>query len=165
MTATELYLNSKPIIKKKVYQYIRYRPWVEPEEFESQANLTFVKCLNSYDPEKASFQTHLSRSLDYDLTRYLKFFALEWTELYDVFLSEQLFEENVQFKFWLKSLSIKTQRIVETVLYMPISKIENPRTGRISRKSIRNYFHCDCGWSLSEIQHCFNEISLALEKI
>lgn len=165
MSPTELYLQNERFIKQKAWQYHKIAPHVEVDELISEANLIFTKCINTFDPKRASFITHLGYNLDHALPQFLLFFSLDWIEIKDYLLSvESKTEEAINFDFWKNSLSQKAQEIIRTIFQEPLDSIVPQLRYKITKNSLKNHLK-EKGWMLCEIDYCFDEISSALKNL
>lgn len=164
MTPTEIYLNNKNLIHNKALKYHKYAPYIELGEFESCANESFCKCLNSYNPDKASFSTYLNTSLENTLSHFLIYFVMEWSELQDYIIdSHNSPEITFDFPEWIKTLSEKSQQVISIIFNTSMDFIASQKN-KITKKSLTDYLRNQMGWKFTDIQHCFNEISLSLAR-
>lgn len=165
MSPTELYTQNIKTIKGKAREYQRRAPHISLEEFESECNETFVRCMNSYDPKKsASFTTYLNRALRNSLELFLVYFVLDWEELQE-YIKEERKETDVDFPLWISNLSRKSQDVISVIFNTDPDKITNKfRDDKISKNTLTKYLR-KLNWKYTDIYHCFDEIKLALERV
>lgn len=166
MSPTELYLQNQKTIKGKIREYHRRAPHVPVEDFESEANETFVRCLNEYDSSRgASFTTYLNTCLKNNFENFLIYFIMDWEEIQEyIFTENARIDMMVNYPDWLKSLSQKSQKIISIIFNTGLEKISNTSGNKITKKSLTAYLR-NMNWKYADIFNCFNEIQIALQNI
>lgn len=165
MSPTELYLVNQKTIKGKIREYHRRAPHVPVEDFESEANETFVRCLNEYNSDRgASFTTYLNTCLKNNFENFLVYFVMDWEEIQEyIFTENARIELMINYPDWLKTLSQKSQKIISIIFNTDTESISSDKN-KITKKSLTAYLR-GLDWKFTDILNCFNEISVALEKI
>ncbi|MCK9281498.1 MAG: hypothetical protein M0P71_12810 [Melioribacteraceae bacterium] len=165
MSPTELYLANQKTIKGKIREYHNRVPHVPVEDLESEANETFVQCLNEYKPDRgASFTTYLNTCLKNNFENFLVYFVKDWDELQEyIFIENSRIDMMINYPDWLKSLSQKSQKIIDIIFNTDTGFISSGKN-KITKKSLTAYLR-GLDWKFTDILNCFNEISLALERM
>ncbi len=165
MTSTDMYIENRPTIQGKAREYWKKVPFIPLDEFESEANFTFVRCLNEFDSTRdCSFSTYLNQALKNNLSYLLLFFLVDWIELNEYMLMAREDPFLQDFGDWKKSLSEKSQEMIKIIFNTSLELISSGKN-KITKNSLKEYLRKSLNWKFTDIQHCYNEISLALEKI
>jgi sigma-70-like protein len=165
---TEVYEDVKRMIFKIVHEFCSRHRHLDFNEMLSLANLTFVKCLTSYDHRRSSFSTHVYLRVRYRLLE-------EYRELARKAGVHKHCDTPVETcpskknDFWLVEFLDELSDDATTVVSLVFSGRDVPHvlsemrsgTPATIRKAIRTVLH-EIGWTSTRIIESFAEITKAL---
>lgn len=164
------YNDYKKLIFKLAHNYSS-TTGIEYDELVSAANEEFVKCLKTYDSEKAKFQTYLTwkvRGLFLEMSRKRNVqnnrqCSLEEANLINQSLPEP--EDILFFKEILEELSSDAKEVIKIVFETPWELIQMlpPKQPRgINKHQIKKYLR-NQGWPFPKILISFQELTESLK--
>jgi len=161
----DIYSEYQNCIKKLVWHWVK-RSRFGFDELLSEANMAFIKAVDSYKAGRAGFHTHLYITVNGNLRNYCNPPEPLEIQLKDNYHSKfQNPEQTCTFNNLVENLSSETREMVDTVLNTPAEMIElvremsSNRQGHMHlyRSNVKAYFKAK-GWKKSLILSCFNEI-------
>lgn len=167
MTDKEIYLKYRRWLKKKAGQHYRKAKFIEYEDLESEANLSFIKALRRFQNKKIPFVVYISKTIDRDLGRFVNrnrniFYGQDaFTEETSLPYKEN-FVDKVCLKDWLLSMSTQAQIVVDTVFTIDINKISSKKN-KITVNSLTMYLIGN-NWKQKDIRKTFREIKQHIAK-
>lgn len=146
------------------------------DELMSTASMGYIKAIDTFDPEKGQFSTHLHWTLRSILDKHKKINKTQHITIDDPFnelhnngghLVDRVTPLNVYtFYEMIDNLSPPSKEIIDIIFSMPVELITSAREFaggcRIKLSSIRRYLRKK-GWNQKIINNCILEIKEALE--
>ena len=172
MITYNIYPKYQKCIHKLVWKCVK-RSRFSFDELLSEANLGFIKAVDTYDESKACFHTHLYTTVNGALQNYcnqIDRFNAFYPHINLTIVSKTPNpEQEYSFKNLIESLSKEAREVVETVFNTPSEMIEliktmsSNRQGHVHlrRSNLKQYFR-NKGWSHKLINLVFLEIKSIL---
>lgn len=163
INADALYEECKPMI-----EYLTTKMWYktgfEREELRAQANFIFMKCYDSFDPNRnCKFGSWLHTNVEHGL---MKFVAKNWKvrtldEVVEVESENHEWNPSkvLEFKDLLNSFSSEAKFVCQLLLDCPdeIIQTSDQHTPKYIRGYIRRHL-ISIGWTQNKIYHAFHDL-------
>jgi len=166
MITYDIYPEYQKCIQKLTWKWVK-RSRFGFDELLSEANIGFIKAVDSFDDDKACFHTYLYIYLNSHLQNYVtRTMPSDDFPLNGLQASNQANpEQNCTFLNLIENLSSEAKEMVEVVLNTPAEMIElvramtSNRQGKmhVYKSNVRAYFKAK-GWKTAMIVSCFDEI-------
>ena len=185
MITYDIYPEYQKCIQKLTWKWVK-RSRFGFDELLSEANIGFMKAVDSFDDDKACFHTHLYITVNGRLRNYInqpESLEVQHKRIHndsvescnevqhnEYFEHQQISnqanpEQNCTFLNLLENLSTEAKEMVDVVLNTPAEMIElvramtSNRQGKmhVYKSNVRAYFKAK-GWKEALILFCFNEI-------
>lgn len=160
--SNSLYIENQELIQIKAKKFTKFFPQIGYDEFLSQANYTFVKCLKKR-LSKEDFRTYLNVSLDKELIR-LACKSPDFVEMTPSIQNKYSISRTsvcLPFEEWVETLSDKGKELVKIVFTAPLRSISD-RDKRITIKCLAKYTRKRKGWTRWEFVDRVREIKTKL---
>lgn len=166
------YEDYYPLIVRLASRFNKKYPHFPIDDLIGEANVTFVKCVTAFDPEKAQFSTFLYRSITFQFYSMLRFKTPQFVYDVDVIEGSENPERHAMFRKVLSSFKDDAADIVSIILEVPKDLMEAIREEskahrgriRINKKIIEKYLQFK-GWKIKRIKSAFGEITETLQTI
>lgn len=162
----ELYGKYVRLIKRICWSWHR-TTGIEFDTLNSEANIVYVECLKSYNPERGKFSTFLWHAIQ---SKFKNLVVLSQRNRYDgveVELEEVANSggqyQRTAFNEIIENLSKEAKEIVSVVLNAPADLLEMIPTPRASKHQLEKYLIKNKQWKSLTISYLFAEIKDALK--
>jgi len=168
----DIYPEYQKCIQKLTWKWVK-RSRFGFDELLSEANIGFIKAVDSFDDDKACFHTHLYITVNGRLRNYInqpESLEINFTSYKETLaVHEKMSPDNPEqvtgFKLLIENLSTEAKEMVEVVSNTPAEMIElvramtSNRQGKVHlyKSNVRAYFKAK-GWKTAMIVSCFDEI-------
>lgn len=168
----DIYQQYEDCIRRLVWKYVKKSSF-EFDELFSEANQGFLHAVDTYNPNKASFHTHLYWTVNGKLRNYCNNHLNQSTKEVELNEFKLITNHNPEstciFNNLIENLSKETQEVVQTIFNTPLEMIELVRKMSASRQghmyvyksNVTRYFK-DLGWKKKKILKAYSEIKAIL---
>lgn len=167
---TKHFVQHQNLIRKAAWQRVRQNPNLIFEELEAEGNLAYMEAVETYDPDKGKFSTHLtwrlrhrlgkanSRAIDHDN------YTTELNEAMNVPSKESSIESS-SFARALEGLGAEARQVVSLILGSA-GEFADFTVGsvKVTRGHIQSYLR-GWGWKWTKIEAAMGEIKEMLKSL